>query len=143
VILLAALAFCPRVSAQFQNPIQAAKDAYNKAKQQARQQKQQGQQQGQQGQQQNAPQPAAQPANSPNQPAAGQPGAAGQPAPSAASGGDAVPFSPDSGATTGGNATAGSAAAFASNAPPDFSKLPDIGGTVRVGRHPIRPGRHC
>jgi hypothetical protein len=51
-----------------------------------------------------------------------------------------VPFSPDSGSTTGAAATAGSAAKFASNAPPDFSKLPDIGGTVRMGLSPDEAG---
>jgi hypothetical protein len=78
---------------------------------------------------------AAQPANAPSQPAP-----AGQLAPAAAGGGDAVPFSPDSGSTIGGAATAGSAAAFASNAPPDFAKLPDIGGTLRVGLSPDQTG---
>jgi hypothetical protein len=120
------------LNAQIQNPIKAARDAYNKAKEQAQQQgqqqKQQPQQQGQQGQQQSAPQTGSQPINAPSQPSS-----AGQPAPAAAGGGDAVPFSPDSGATTGAAATAGSAAAFASNAPPDFAKLPDIGGALRVG----------
>ena len=48
-LLLGGLVFCPLVSGQIQNPIQAAKDAYNKAKQQSQQQKaqQQGQPQGQ------------------------------------------------------------------------------------------------
>jgi len=75
------------VAAQIQNPIQAAKDAYNKAKQQAQQQKQ-GQQNGQQPQsQQQSQQPdqsqtaAAQPVSSPNtsaaQPAAPQDAGAG------------------------------------------------------------------
>jgi hypothetical protein len=74
--------------------------------------------------------PGPHPGSSPNQPSA-----ASQPL-TAASGSDAVPFSPDSGSTTGADATAGSAAAFASTAPPDFSKLPDIGGALRVGLTP-------
>lgn len=76
-----------------------------------------------------------QPTSSPSQPAP-----AGQSAPAAAGGGDTVPFSPDSGSTTGAAATAGSAAKFASNAPPDFPKLPDIGGTIRVGLSPDQTG---
>lgn len=40
VVVLCALAFCPNTSSQIQNPIQAAKDAYNKAKQQGQQQSQ-------------------------------------------------------------------------------------------------------
>lgn len=44
ILVVAALTFCPVVFAQNQNPIQAAKDAYNKAKQDAQQQKQQQQQ---------------------------------------------------------------------------------------------------
>jgi len=71
---------------------------------------------------------AAQPAGSPAQPSA--PSSA---APSTATGGNAEPWSPDSGSTTGAAATAGSAAPFASSGPPDFSKLPDIGGTLRLG----------
>jgi hypothetical protein len=73
----------------------------------------------------------------PSDPAAAPPaGSASQPSQSAPTSQDAVPFSPDSGATTGASATAGSAQRFASNAPPDFSKLPDIGGTLRVGLSP-------
>jgi hypothetical protein len=47
LVLLASLAFGPVVKGQIKNPIQAAKDAYNQAKQQS-QQKNQDQQQGQQ-----------------------------------------------------------------------------------------------
>jgi hypothetical protein len=79
-------------------------------------------------QQQGGSQPANAPANT-----SGQPATAGNPAPAAAGGGNAEPWSPDSGSATGANATAGSAANFASSGPPDFSKLPDIGGAVRVG----------
>lgn len=107
IVVATALGASPAF-AQFTNPIQAAKDAYNKAKQQAQQQKQQQQQQqGQQGQQQSAPQTGSQPANAPSQPSP-----AGQPAPAAP--------------------TSGPAASAASNAPPDFSKLPDI-NTIQLG----------
>src|ERR1700675_3467835 len=61
VIFVAVSFVSLRAGTQFQNPIQAAKDAYNKAKQQQRQ-----------GQPQSQP-TAAQPANTPNQPASAQP----------------------------------------------------------------------
>jgi hypothetical protein len=79
--------------------------------------------------------PGPQPGSSPNQPTSpsGQSAPPGQPAPAAGGGGNAAPWSPDSGAATGANATAGSAAPFASSRPPDFSKLPDIGGALRIG----------
>jgi len=108
IVVATALGASPAL-AQFTNPIQAAKDAYNKAKQQAQQQKQQQQQQGQQGQQQSAPQTGSQPANAPS-----QPGTVVQPAP--------APAAP----------TSGPAASAASSAPPDFSKLPDING-IQLG----------
>ena len=44
-VLLAAISFPAALHAQFQNPITAAKDAYNKAKAQQKQQQQQQQQQ--------------------------------------------------------------------------------------------------
>jgi len=70
IIFVAASLVGMRAAAQIKNPIQAAKDAYNKAKQQ--------QQQGQQGQQP-APQTTSQPAGAPAQPttsAAAQPASA-------------------------------------------------------------------
>jgi hypothetical protein len=107
VLITPALAFTLHAG-QIQNPIKAAKDAYNKAKQQ-----QQQQQQGQQGQQPSQQQTSSQPANSASQsPAPSQPAAA-NPSP----------------ATAG----TGSAAGFSSSEPPDFYKLPDMGGAVRVG----------
>jgi hypothetical protein len=115
LFVLLGLAFCPRVSAQF-NPIQAAKDAYNKAKQQ----QQQGQQQGQQ---QSQPQTSSQPANSSGQPAsaAGQPGSApAQPAATpAASPAASAPWTPPSDTPSAATVPAG---------PLDPSKLPDISG---------------
>jgi hypothetical protein len=70
VIFVAASFVGLRGAAQIQNPIQAAKDAYNKAKQQQRQQ---------QGQPQSQLTPA-QPANTPSQPTPAQP----QPTPNSA-----------------------------------------------------------
>ena len=77
-LLVAVSLFLMPSSAQIRNPIEAARDAYNRARQQ-QQQQQQGQpqpqqqapQQGQQPQQQTAPQPA----SAPSQPAAGTPAA--------------------------------------------------------------------
>jgi hypothetical protein len=80
MIFVAASLVGSPAAAQIKNPIQAAKDAYNKAKQQAEQQKQQPQQQP--SQQQNAPQTGSQPANPSSQPA---------PAPAAAVAGSAAP----------------------------------------------------
>jgi hypothetical protein len=92
--------------AQLQNPFQAAKDAYNKAKQQL------------QGQQQPAVTPGAPPANTPSQPLASN--ASGVPAQGAA-----APWAPPSEA-----AATGKVAAPAG--PLDTSKLPDVAG-IHVG----------
>jgi hypothetical protein len=92
--------------AQLQNPFQAAKDAYNKAKQQL------------QGQQQPAATPGAPPASTPSQPLASN--ASGVPAQGAA-----APWTPPSDA-----ATTGKVAAPAG--PLDPSKLPDVAG-IHVG----------
>jgi hypothetical protein len=93
--------------AQFQNPFQAAKDAYNKAKQQL------------QAQQQSAPTPGTQPANTPGPP----------PTSIAASGvsaqGAAAPWIPPSDAATTGKVAA-------PPGPLDPSKLPDVAG-IHVG----------
>jgi hypothetical protein len=100
--------------------------------QQQQQQSPQGQQQPRQQQPQQPStqqQVSSQPASSPSQPAS----AASQPSSLAADTGNAAPWSPDSGSTVGSTATAGSAANFASSGPPDFSKLPDIGGSLRLG----------
>jgi hypothetical protein len=102
--------------AQFQNPIQAAKDAYNKAKQQQKQ----GQPQNQAATSQPAAQPTTtspQPASAPAQSAPASPAAAG---PAASAQDSAAPWTPQSG---------GSAS------PPakiDPSKMPDIVG-IRIG----------
>jgi len=112
LVLLLALAFCPCVSAQF-NPVQAAKGAWNKAKQQ--------QQQGQRP----ASQPASAPANTSGQPSSAQPANSGaQPAPSSTSTGDSgqgagAPWAPPSDTP---------AAAAAPAGPLDPAKLQDVVG---------------
>ena len=114
-VLLTTLAACFNAApafAQF-NPIQAAKDAWNKAKQQ--------QQQGQQP----ASQPASAPANTSSQPSSAQPANSGaQPAPSSTSTGDSgqgggAPWKPPSDTP---------AAAAAPAGPLDPAKLPDVVG---------------
>jgi hypothetical protein len=110
--LLLGLTLSPSVSAQF-NPIQAAKDAWNKAKQQQPQQQQQGQQQGSQS--------GAQPASAPAPSASGsaQPSSSGTASADASQGGGGA-WQPPSGA------------AAAPAGPPDLSKIPDISG-LRLG----------
>ena len=106
-VFLLALALCPSASAQF-NPIQAAKDAYNKAKQQQQQQK------APQAQQPSQQQTSTQSAGAPDQPPAQPASAPAQPAPA----GGAV-WTPPSGAPS---------AAVAPAGPLDPAKLPDVLG---------------
>jgi hypothetical protein len=112
-----AACFVAPAHAQFQNPIQAAKDAYKKAKQQ---------QTGSTTASQPASAPAAAPANTASQPASTPP--ANAPAPSAApadaQGAGTVWTPPSDTATTGKVA--------APVGPLDPSKLPDVGG-IHIG----------
>jgi hypothetical protein len=115
VAIFASASAAAPARAQFQNPIQAAKDAYTKAKQQQKQQ-----QQGQPQSQTATPAAAAQPASAPAQPAPSGSGAAGS---SAGAPGSAAPWSPDS---ESGPATANPPARI------DPAKMPDIVG-IRIG----------
>lgn len=117
VVPILAACFAAPARAQFQNPIQAAKDAWNKAKQQS------------------APQPAAAPSPAPapapapastsTQPEAAQPGsAAATSATSADPQGAAAPWTPPSDTSTG--------MVAAPSGPLDPSKLPDVAG-IHIG----------
>jgi hypothetical protein len=116
VVSIFAACFIAPAFAQFQNPIQAAKDAWNKAKQQQQ------------------PQPAAQPANAP---AAAPANAASQPAsapPANAPSPSAAPTDAQSAGTvwTPPSDTSTTGKVAAPVGPLDPSKLPDIGG-VHIG----------
>ena len=113
-VLLAAISFPAALHAQFQNPITAAKDAYNKAKAQQKQQQQQQQQQ----QQKTGQAPAA------------QQGASGQSTSSTSD--NAAPWVPPGSAPVTTSAAASTTAAAAAAVKLDPSKMPDIVG-VHLG----------